>query len=91
MDAARDADAAAALLRSLGVASPSGPRGVGRLTVREREVLRLLGAGLSNPEIAERLFISRKTRGLSRQQGLGKLGVRNRAEAAARAARLERI
>ena len=56
-----DADRVAALLRSLGVTGRRGAKRVGTLTRREQEVLRLLGAGLSNPEIAERLHVSRKT------------------------------
>lgn len=62
LGAACDADAAAALLRTLGVtASRPSPRGIGVLTRRELEVLRLLGEGLSNREMAERLFLTRKT------------------------------
>jgi ATP/maltotriose-dependent transcriptional regulator MalT len=88
LGAGRDADAVAALLRELGVkAARSGPRGIGTLTKREREVLSLLGEGLSNPEIAERLFLSRKTVEHHVARVLRKLGLRNRAEAAAEAAR----
>lgn len=87
LDAARDADVAGALLRALGAPVRTGPKGVGVLTKRETEVLGLLGAGLSNPEIAARLFITRKT--VEHHVGtlLAKLGLRNRAEAAAFAAR----
>jgi DNA-binding NarL/FixJ family response regulator len=85
--AARDADAAAALLRSLGGAGRSAPKRRAPLTKRESEVLELLGHGLSNPEIAERLFISRKTAEHHVGNVLAKLALRNRSEAAAYAAR----
>jgi DNA-binding CsgD family transcriptional regulator len=88
LGAGRDADAAAALLRDLGVkAARTGPKNVGRLTKREQEVLALLGEALSNPEIAERLFLSRKTVEHHVARILSKLGLRGRAEAAALAAR----
>lgn len=88
LGAGRDADAAAALLRDLGVkAARAGPKNVGLLTKREQEVLALLGEGLSNPEIAERLFLSRKTVEHHVARILSKLGLRGRAEAAALAAR----
>jgi DNA-binding CsgD family transcriptional regulator len=88
LGAARDADAAAAFLRSLGVkAARSGPRGIGVLTKREREVLELLGEGLSNPEIAKRLYLSRKTVQHHVARVLAKLELRGRGEAAAYAVR----
>jgi DNA-binding CsgD family transcriptional regulator len=91
LGAGRDADAAAALMRDLGVkAARTGPKNIGRLTKREQEVLALLGEGLSNPEIAERLFLSRKTVEHHVARILSKLGLRGRAEAAALAARSAR-
>jgi DNA-binding NarL/FixJ family response regulator len=85
--ATRDADRAAALLRSLGAGGRSAPRAREPLTAREAEVLDLLGHGLSNPEIAERLFISRRTVEHHVSHILSKLDLRNRAEAAAYATR----
>jgi len=88
LGASRDADAAAALMRDLGIkAARTGPKNTGRLTSREQEVLALLGEGLSNPEIARRLFLSRKTVEHHVARILSKLGLRGRAEAAALAAR----
>ena len=88
LSAARDADAAAGFLREQGVkAARAGPKGVGVLTKRELEVLGFLGEGLSNPDIAERLFISRKTVEHHVASVLSKLDLRGRGEAAAYAVR----
>jgi LuxR family maltose regulon positive regulatory protein len=59
------------------------------LTEREQEVLELMAAGLTNPEIADKLVISPET--VKKHAGTiyGKLGVHSRTEAAARARELE--
>jgi DNA-binding NarL/FixJ family response regulator len=58
------------------------------LTAREVEVLGLLGEGLRNAEIAERLFLSSRTIDHHVSTILRKLGVRTRSQAGAEAARL---
>jgi DNA-binding NarL/FixJ family response regulator len=52
------------------------------------EVLELVVAGMSNGEIAERLFITRKTAGVHVTHILDKLGVSNRVGAAMIGARV---
>ena len=89
LGAARHVDEAAALLRELGVPGRPAPRAGGGLTRRERQVLELLGVGLSNSQIAERLVISPKTAEHHVGRVLRKLDLRSRAEAAAYAVRAQ--
>lgn len=66
-------------------ANADAPRGAGiDLTARESQVLELVAEGLSNGQIAERLFISRKTASVHVSAILRKLGVATRTEAASR-------
>jgi DNA-binding NarL/FixJ family response regulator len=53
----------------------------GGLTARETEVLRLIAQGLSNPEIAERLYIGEATVKTHINNTFAKIGARHRAEA----------
>jgi DNA-binding CsgD family transcriptional regulator len=69
-------------------AAPADPLARFGLTEREREILELLAAGRSNPQIAESLFISPKTASVHVSNILAKLGVDSRVEAAAVAHRL---
>ena len=89
---ARPAAAATAKrLRGLGVRGLTrGPRAVTRanpahLTARELEILGLLAEGMSNAEIARRLFVSERTVHHLVSSILSKLQVRSRGEAAQRA------
>jgi DNA-binding CsgD family transcriptional regulator len=81
-------------LRERGVRGlPRGPRPSTRdnpagLTARELDVLRLLADGLTNAEIAERLYLSPRTVDHHVSSLLRKLGARTRGEAAAAARRL---
>lgn len=83
----READQAAAFLRRLDGSGRAGPKRYSGLTKRELEVLDLLGEGLTNAEIAERLFISTKTTGHHVSNVLMKLHLRSRTEAAVYALR----
>jgi DNA-binding CsgD family transcriptional regulator len=80
-------------LRELGLAVPHGRRATTRanpagLTDRQTEVLRLLAAGLTNAEIAERLVVSPRTAEHHVAAVLDRLGASTRREAARRAADL---
>jgi DNA-binding CsgD family transcriptional regulator len=83
LGAARDADAAASLLRAVGSPTGAGPRVAGALTRREAEVLELVAEGLSNQAIADLLFLSKRTVEHHVGSILAKLGVTTRAEALA--------
>jgi DNA-binding NarL/FixJ family response regulator len=55
-------DAGARAVRAVGnVSAQAEAKKIARLTNREREIVALVGEGLKNAEIAERLFISPKT------------------------------
>ncbi|MFI7700269.1 response regulator [Nonomuraea sp. NPDC049480] len=56
------------------------PAGLERLTGREREIVALVGRGMSNEEIAEQLVISGATAKTHVSRSMGKLGVRDRAQ-----------
>jgi len=59
---------------------PVAPQGLDALTEREREVMALVGAGLSNDEIAGRLVVSPATAKTHVSRTMLKLGARDRAQ-----------
>ncbi|MEU7028534.1 response regulator transcription factor [Streptomyces sp. NPDC046275] len=60
--------------------APAGTVGLGELTEREREVMALVGLGLSNEEIARRLVVSPLTAKTHVSRTMVKLGARDRAQ-----------
>lgn len=72
----------AARVRGVAARLPGPAEGVAELSPRERDVLRLVAAGLTNREVGERLFISPKTVGLHLGNAMRKLGVHTRTAAA---------
>jgi DNA-binding NarL/FixJ family response regulator len=60
---------------------PAPPKGVDELTAREREILRLIVAGLSNAEIGKELYISDTTVKTHVTHILQKLDLRDRVQA----------
>ncbi|MET9433320.1 response regulator transcription factor [Streptomyces sp. NPDC006551] len=60
--------------------APASGRELGRLTEREREVMALVGIGLSNEEIARRLVVSPLTAKTHVSRAMVKLGARDRAQ-----------
>jgi DNA-binding CsgD family transcriptional regulator len=80
-------------MRDLGMRIPRGPRRTTRanpagLTARQLEVLALIGEGLTNAEIAERLVVSQRTAEHHVAAVLAKLGAATRRDAARRATEL---
>lgn len=60
--------------------APTDEVGLGELTEREREVMALVGIGLSNDEIARRLVVSPLTAKTHVSRTMVKLGARDRAQ-----------
>jgi len=82
LGAAPWAERARAELRTSGEAAARrrDPATLSQLTPQERQVARLAGQGLSNREIAERLFVSRHTVGYHLHKVYAQLGIASRAE-----------
>lgn len=74
------------LIEEFSAAPPTGdPSLIESLTDREKEVLTLIGQGLTNQELAERLFIADNTVKTHVKRILVKIGARDRAQAVVKA------
>jgi len=85
-DAGRSAGRGDRIAAALGLAAepaPPRPQHDLPLTRRENEISQLIAAGLTNRQIAERLFIAQRTVDTHVEHILAKLGCSNRAQAAA--------
>jgi two-component system response regulator NreC len=67
-------------LGALMATSDDGTSGAGALSDREREVVRLIANGYTNPEIAEQLHVAERTVKTYRARAVEKLGFSTRAE-----------
>ncbi|MFF4585342.1 response regulator [Streptomyces sp. NPDC001388] len=82
----------ARLMRSLRAepdAAPAMPSELASLSPRERDILALIGDGLTNREIGKKLYLSEKTVKNHISRLLAKLGVQRRVQAAVLASHLE--
>ncbi|MGH2551580.1 MAG: LuxR C-terminal-related transcriptional regulator, partial [Thermomicrobiales bacterium] len=70
------------------IVRPASGASAGVMSDRERDVLELMALGLPNRQIGERLFIGERTVKMHVGNILGKLGVKNRTSAVARAREL---
>ncbi|OIK27799.1 response regulator [Streptomyces malaysiense] len=87
-----DPETTARLMRSLRAdpeETPSLPPELASLSPRERDILALIGDGLTNREIGRRLYLSEKTVKNHISRLLAKLGVQRRVQAAVLASHLE--
>ena len=76
-------------LRADPAETPSLPPELAGLTPRERDVLALIGDGLTNREIGKKLYLSEKTVKNHISRMLAKLGVQRRVQAAVLATHLD--
>ncbi|WP_371582130.1 response regulator [Streptomyces sp. NBC_01314] len=76
-------------LRAEPVATPAVPSELASLSPRERDILALIGEGLTNREIGKKLYLSEKTVKNHISRLLAKLGVQRRVQAAVLASHLE--
>ncbi|WP_426565430.1 AAA family ATPase [Angustibacter sp. McL0619] len=68
-------------LRASGIhVQPSRPTLLDQLTAQQQQIVRLAAEGLTNREIGERLFLSRRTIGFHLHQAFPKLGVTSRTQ-----------